>query len=95
LLWLCLLKPDPACTLQMQANLLAFSADDASNDFYRAELQQELGLLKTEYRTLLYGGNMMLQVSIQVQKGLSGSYMIGVLGATGWGSLLCCFGCVY
>lgn len=49
---------------RLVANLLAFSVDDASNDMYRAELRQELGLLAEEYRTLLYGGNMMLQVSV-------------------------------
>jgi len=49
---------------RLAAGFLAFSADDASNDLYRAELQRELGLLKAEYRTLLYGGPMLLQVGV-------------------------------
>lgn len=49
---------------RLAAGLLAFSVDDASNDLYRADLRQELGLLKAEYRTLLYGGPMLLQVGV-------------------------------
>ena len=44
------------------ANLLAFSTSDADNAKYRADLRQELQLLREEYRTLLYGGPMLLMV---------------------------------
>jgi hypothetical protein len=47
---------------RLLANLLAFSVTDFDNAFYRADLKTELGLLRDEYRTLLYGGPMMLQV---------------------------------
>lgn len=51
---------------RLAANLLAFSVDDASNAKYKAELKQEVALLRQEYNTLLYGGEMMLQVCVCV-----------------------------
>jgi hypothetical protein len=50
--------------VRLMANLLAFSVTDIDNAAYRAALQGELGLLRDEYRTLLYGGPMLLQVSV-------------------------------
>ena len=47
---------------RLMANLLAFSTSDADNAKYRADLRQELQLLREEYRTLLYGGPMLLMV---------------------------------
>jgi hypothetical protein len=47
---------------RLAANLLAFSVDNTSNARYKAELRQELALLRQEYNTLLYGGEMMMQV---------------------------------
>lgn len=49
---------------RLAANLLAFSVNDADNNKYRAEPKQELGLLRKEYNTLLYGGEMMMHVCV-------------------------------
>ena len=55
---------------RLAANLLAFS-DPAQKATYRAELKSELWALQQEYRTLLYGGPMMLQVCLSLQPDFS------------------------
>lgn len=42
--------------------MLGFTTDAHDKDSYRAELKAELALMRQEYRTLLYGGPMLLQV---------------------------------
>lgn len=51
---------------RLTANLLAFSVDNADNARLKRELKDEVELLREEYRTLLYGGRMRLQVWYQV-----------------------------
>jgi hypothetical protein len=50
---------------RLMGALLAFSISDEDNARYRAALKEELALLREEYRTLLYGGHMRLQVPRQ------------------------------
>lgn len=50
---------------RLAANLLAFS-DSTDKTLHRAELKSELHLLQRDYKALLYGGAMMLEVRLQV-----------------------------
>jgi hypothetical protein len=50
---------------RLMGGFLAFSITDEDNAQYRAALKEELELLREEYRTLLYGGRMRLQVPRQ------------------------------
>lgn len=47
---------------RLMAGILAFSDTVADNAKYRGALKSELALMQEEYRTLLYGGRMRLQV---------------------------------
>lgn len=53
---------------RIAANLLAFSSAQGDNAVNRAILLDELVLFQEEYRTLLYGGNMVLQVGTSRRK---------------------------
>lgn len=44
--------------------MLGFSTDAADNEFHRNNLRSRLLKLRQEYDTLLYGGKIMLAVSL-------------------------------
>lgn len=50
---------------RLMGGFLAFVTSTADRARYRAALKEELTLLQEEYRTLLYGGHMLLQVRSQ------------------------------
>lgn len=49
---------------RLAGSLLAFS-DSTDKAFYRAELKSELHMLQRDYKALLYGGAMVLEVRLQ------------------------------
>jgi hypothetical protein len=49
---------------RLMAGILSFTVDDNNNAKYKAALREEVELFQQEYRTLLYGGKMMLQVGM-------------------------------
>lgn len=66
--------------LRSQLSLLAFELNATVTETYRAEALSELGLLRGEYETLLYGGRVLTLVSIGGGTMGGGSILISLQG---------------